>query len=1294
MESDTPSVALKPTIFGQAMWLVIFILASSGMLLLNKLLATGVPDRNSLLLLQAVMTVIINFLGAANGIFKPLRPFTREMVLRMALPALSFYAMLLTSLFGLPHVSISTVLMTRSLSICILAGLEFVLFNRNQSRVQQRALAIIFTGALIFGASVPEFNVEASFWMAINAALNITTQLLEKRMIGNTYDQTSEGISIIQNMFIIPISGILIVVTGEQPLSTFMQISTALRFGVLASGVVGFCINLSCINMNKRFSATAVAIAATLSRLLGNLVSPFLFGDQQTVMQLVGVVTSIVGAGIYGKVPVRKALAVGLTCLSLGLLLSNSGDGAVVTSNDRTLQISTLSSASMSESQQLEYVCDWLQSCSSVHSKLFCLGLVPGVSCIWDLPIHHGGTHQEKVDNNSDILNAALALMAKRRGVPVSEAGHVVAWASTKAQLASRSAELAGNMKENCMEKYLGEKGLDLVVWSAERLASDAGRFEWSVVQRQCRPSLVAVMYDLVESERAAPKAFQEQLGMGEDWHYMNPIKTGFRGSSKLDTFMVFAHKSRFLSRQKYDLVAHLTPERYLPYMYSPQARGPSSGRQIRNFDMLTIMRTPTCVNYFTVMNAVTYLKPKGLRRLFVAVPSQYVESVGSWHGDVIALDENLAVPGVSKKGIERTLHKYNWTNSYGEGRTSAGWYLMQFLNLGFGLREDVEDVVVLHDADQIILPDFEVFAEDTFTTPSGESMPKINVKVGGLGMHHYYNYAYHCLTGQTLLEPPQGSYVAHTWTSYRPFLKELLEAFGHESVRFNRNPTKVVAEVEVAPWLENIIQCLNPETPGMGFGESPSYISHVLEKHPAAHHVMKEKTWVRNPSIELRRTQPGGYCCPTKAMFDVHTSRKHEFVGLELGHDSNALCGYSGSDYFFRNPYPPADHAFWRERNVNFKVRAPEGSNQETRGPTDRLFPWIDQARWDISLEESKRIVREMEAVPDPSPPARYLVHTEFNPDTNEDDLCFKNRLVVLSTLATNPTAVLKLWFYEPHWTPKNQACFGDLQGLPAGEARLSMALYQPLEELANIGAFSQSERQVYADTSMGRGVTGRLPNYSNLRRYLLLYNYGGMWLDTDVVIFRSLLPLVGLDFCYECNDRERYVSWLPLKSPNIRRTSIPNGAVVGTSAKQSRFMMLCMRYVLSDIFQGHSKEFWKWGPRTLKSVQSLELSANRASPYVSLPCMWFDPQWAEKGPQRLPGTDIQWTQMWSRNVTAAEVQGAMTADGFFAFHFHGGGDWQQRVSKMSPSWELTRKFESLLELQRAVPGHGQTAA
>eukprot|EP00929_Paragymnodinium_shiwhaense_P007748 TRINITY_DN111664_c0_g1_i1.p1 TRINITY_DN111664_c0_g1~~TRINITY_DN111664_c0_g1_i1.p1 ORF type:complete len:430 (-),score=53.77 TRINITY_DN111664_c0_g1_i1:13-1302(-) len=358
------------------------------------------------------------------------------------------------------------------------------------------------------------------------------------------------------------------------------------------------------------------------------------------------------------------------------------------------------------------------------------------------------------------------------------------------------------------------------------------------------------------------------------------------------------------------------------------------------------------------------------------------------------------------------------------------------------------------------------------------------------------------------------------------------------------------------------------------------------------------------------------------------------------------------------------------------------EALRAERMMPSMYGYPyWLTQAKWNLQMPESVTLIEKVEKIRPMMrgrQPSEVLLHTEFNPDLGPVKWCFKNRLVVISSLAKNPNATVWLWFYDPHMTRSNLECFKDLQEHSQYSQRFVIKHFDPILELERAAIFDKNDKQMYADTSLGKGAPAKTTNFSNLRRYLLLYNYGGIWLDTDVIVLRSFTPLAGFDFVYECPQKTRVVSWIRWNWLQYS-TTMTNGAVMG-SAKFSPFMLQCMQYVLRDIKESQSSQFWKWGPLTLFTVREEAFLEGKRSPYASLPCLWFDAEWALGRP--LPGTSFKWGATFGGQASAAEVKVYSDAQGIFAYHFHNSGNWTGLVTEQSLSSLLMRQFETSLGL------------
>ncbi len=386
------------------------------------------------------------------------------------------------------------------------------------------------------------------------------------------------------------------------------------------------------------------------------------------------------------------------------------------------------------------------------------------------------------------------------------------------------------------------------------------------------------------------------------------------------------------------------------------------AARRLR-FDMVTMMRTPTCVNYRTVMNAIHHLTPQGLRRVWVVTPKAWLADIARWHAQVWVVDEDNAVEGVSRAGIEWLLDHYGFRSALKvhNGRATPGWYLVQLVNLGFVLRKDVLEVLLVHDADQIVLPSLRVFSSilgNNFVW-AGHTRPKFLQKVGGDEIWSYAR-ACACIIGQNMafhgvgatLRGSQktwayriphtlnGSFVTHSFTVFRPFMLEMLNIFASSrkptlpggralaGAGSRRGATPRPSSVrEPAGWVIEAIRCINKEKPKLGFSEISTYATFVLTHHPDAFEIQKSRTWQRNPTTdeEWAGLFDGEdlYCCRLDPLLNRYAERGFEYLGLELGHSIGGVgkgCGYTSNMSFFQSsPYPPAKHPFWASRGISF---------------------------------------------------------------------------------------------------------------------------------------------------------------------------------------------------------------------------------------------------------------------------------------------------------------------------------------------------------------------------------------
>jgi len=204
-----------------------------------------------------------------------------------------------TSLGGLPHVSIPTVVVFRAVSTCVVAVLDVVFFGNTLSGQRKVALSVVLAGAVIYSMHDISYNAIGYMWMGANSALVVMTQLSEKYIISNTVDQTGEGMAIIQNTYMMIIALFMGVYKEEVPVASFRQASSFVTFAIFLTGIFGFLLNLSYIQLNKSTFATSIALSGWFSKVSSLIIGPLLFSDSMTFNQLCGALTSMLGVAMY-----------------------------------------------------------------------------------------------------------------------------------------------------------------------------------------------------------------------------------------------------------------------------------------------------------------------------------------------------------------------------------------------------------------------------------------------------------------------------------------------------------------------------------------------------------------------------------------------------------------------------------------------------------------------------------------------------------------------------------------------------------------------------------------------------------------------------------------------------------------------------------------------------------------------------------------------------------------------------------------------------------------------------------
>ena len=165
----------------------------------------------------------------------------------------------------------------------------------------------------------------------------------------------------------------------------------------------------------------------------------------------------------------------------------------------------------------------------------------------------------------------------------------------------------------------------------------------------------------------------------------------------------------------------------------------------------------------------------------------------------------------------------------------------------------------------------------------------------------------------------------------------------------------------------------------------------------------------------------------------------------------------------------------------------------------------------------------------------------------------------------------------------------------------------------------------------------------YSDVVRYLLLYNYGGVWVDLDCFILRSFDPL----FCNYENEICVY-QW--------SAQPYPNGAIYISLQPRSEKMKHNIEIIM-NLKRG-------WGFHQAQLTYDLPLDM------LVLPCSWFDADW-------IPNPyNSKFEKLFEKSDTQYDFNKFFS--GSFCYHWH--NQWNTKIDENSIIAQLFRIIQSNL--------------
>jgi hypothetical protein len=161
-------------------------------------------------------------------------------------------------------------------------------------------------GSMVYAYADLNFHVEGYFWQGMNSLLFTIGQLYEKWAMVNTSDQTPLGVSMIKNLWSLPIALSLAFLLDE-PVKAVARLnaSTAVLIGL--SGLGCFALSITYMTLYKFSTPTSITVAANLNKVLTIIVAQSLFGGMLGQTQTVGLAICILASAWYSFATLQKS---------------------------------------------------------------------------------------------------------------------------------------------------------------------------------------------------------------------------------------------------------------------------------------------------------------------------------------------------------------------------------------------------------------------------------------------------------------------------------------------------------------------------------------------------------------------------------------------------------------------------------------------------------------------------------------------------------------------------------------------------------------------------------------------------------------------------------------------------------------------------------------------------------------------------------------------------------------------------------------------------------------------------
>mgnify|MGYP006142594421 CR=1 FL=1 len=273
----------------------------------NKYILRAWEYESMLLVMQSCATVVIIVgCNAARGCGGPewlpsVQPLTLRHFKLYAGTSFFLTLQLITSLYGLPLVTIATVTVFQNLRTLCTALFEALVLGESFSREVVVALLVTVVGSVVYGISDyregGNYDPAGYLWLGANVVASVVAALAY-RHFNPSVKQTGWGIALLENVNMMPIFLVMAWRLDGGWRDALVAAPRSVWVCIAMTSIAGAIIGSAYANCYKYAAATSVAVAATINKCIAILFGLVLFKKSLSVAQWMALAV-IVSGGVW-----------------------------------------------------------------------------------------------------------------------------------------------------------------------------------------------------------------------------------------------------------------------------------------------------------------------------------------------------------------------------------------------------------------------------------------------------------------------------------------------------------------------------------------------------------------------------------------------------------------------------------------------------------------------------------------------------------------------------------------------------------------------------------------------------------------------------------------------------------------------------------------------------------------------------------------------------------------------------------------------------------------------------------